>query len=103
MYKNQQYKSFPPQFNIYTRLLSEVGLVGSLLFLGLVAASILYALMYWVKINYTHKYIGSILFLSLVGIVVNWLQIDTFRQYGFWLSLILLIKALYQAKNHKLN
>ena len=103
LYKNQQLKSFPPQFNIYTRLLSEVGLVGSLLFLGLVAASILYALMYWVKINYTHKYIGSILFLSLVGIVVNWLQIDTFRQYGFWLSLILLIKALYQAKNHKLN
>lgn len=103
LYKNQQLKSFPPQFNIYTRLLSEVGLVGSLLFLGLVAASILYALMYWVKINYTHKYIGSILFLSLIGIVVNWLQIDTFRQYGFWLSLILLIKALYQAKNHKLN
>ena len=101
IYKNQQKKSFPPQFNIYTRLLAEVGLIGCALFLILTVFSVLYAFAYWHKVHYKSKFIGVILLLSLSGILINWLQIDTFRQYGFWLSLMLIIKALYESKTKK--
>src|SRR5690606_41302534 len=57
-YKNQSDKSFPPQFNIYTRLLAEVGFIGFLLFLILTSAPIFYALQFWKKADYRDKYIG---------------------------------------------
>lgn len=91
-YKNQSDKSFPPQFNIYTRLLAEVGFIGFLLFLILTSAPIFYALQFWKKADYRDKYIGVILVLSFLGFAINWLQLDFFKQYGFWLSLALLLK-----------
>ncbi len=94
LYKNQAEKSFPPQFNIYTRLLAEVGLVGTLLFLGLLFLCMYYSLIYWVKVKNNKKYIGVILLLSFIGFSINWLQMDFFRQYGFWLCLILLVSTL---------
>ena len=95
IYKNQQDKSFPPQFNIYTRLLAETGLIGTLLFVLLATLPIYYSLMYWKKVSFGNKYIGTIFLLSFIGFAVNWLQVDFFKQYGFWLCLVLLIKAVY--------
>lgn len=99
MYKNQQYKSFPPQYNMYTRLLAEAGIVGTILFTILVALPIYYSLLLWTKVSFRNKYVGVILLLSFIGFAVNWLQIDFFRQYGFWLCLALLVKALIDFKN----
>lgn len=93
-YKNQQDKSFPPQFNIYTRLLAETGVVGALLFCGLMFLSFCYALVFWKKAAVPDKYIGVILLLSIIGYSINWLQSDFFRHYGFWLALVLIIKGV---------
>lgn len=93
-YKNQQDKSFPSHYNMYTRLLSETGIIGTFLFLGLVLLCIYYSLIYWKIEKYEIKYVGVILLLSFIGFTVNWFQTDFFRQYGFWLCLVLLIKAV---------
>ena len=104
-YKNQQDKSFPPQFNIYTRLLAETGFIGALLFVLLVTLPIYYALIFWKKTPFKTKYIGVILLLSFIGFAINWLQIDFFRQYGFWLVLVLLIRTTqkFNKKQENLN
>src|SRR5690606_29872935 len=94
LYKNQQLKSFPPQYNMYTRLLAETGIVGALIFLSLIFLSIYCSFMYWRTVSYGNRYIGIVLLLSFVGFAVNWFQMDFFKQYGFWLSLMLLVKTL---------
>lgn len=93
-YKNQKIKSFPPLFNMYTRLLAEVGIVGFSLFCFLVLLPILYSLSLWKKADDKDKFIGVILFLSFIGFAINWLQIDFFRQYGFPLCLMILIQVI---------
>lgn len=103
LYKNQTDKSFPPQFNIYTRLLAEVGLIGTLIFITLVVLPIIYSIMFWKIINYNKKFIGVILVLSFIGYAINWFQIDFFRQYGFWLSLMLLVKIIQEINLQKSN
>lgn len=102
-YKNQNDKSFPPQFNIYTRLLAETGFVGALLFILLVTLPLYYSLLFWKKSDFNHKYIGVILLLSFIGFAINWFQIDFFRQYGFWLCLVLLIKTLIYYNNNSID
>lgn len=103
-YKNQQEKSFPPAYNLYTRLMAELGIIGVVLFLGLMILPIYYSLFYWQKTSFENKYIGVILLLSFIGFAINWLQIDFFRQYGFWLAFVILIKAIYEYnKNIKEN
>lgn len=94
MYKNQKDTSFPPAYNIYTRLLAEIGLVGFLLFCSLVSLTVYYSVQYWKFAPNTHKYIGIILLVSFIGFAVNWFQSDFFKHYGFWLALVVLIKAL---------
>jgi len=92
MFLNEQHKSFPPTYNIYTRLLAETGIIGALLFLALVVLCSYYALMYWKKTNFNNKHIGVVLLLSFIGFTINWMQMDFFRQYGFWLMLVFLLK-----------
>lgn len=99
MYKNQQEKAFPPQFNMYTRLLAEVGIIGFILFSSLVILSIMYSILCWKSCKAENKYIGVILILSFIGLCVNWLQSDFFRHYGFWLCLMILVRWLYVYKN----
>ena len=97
-YKNQTLKSFPPNFNFYTRILAELGLVGILLLLSLFFLCIYYSILYWKYSSDKYRFIGVILLISFVGISINWMQLDYFRQYGFWLCLILLIKCRYDFK-----
>lgn len=92
-YKNQQITSFPPAYNIYTRLLAETGIIGFSIFISLIAFCWYQSFKIWN--NSSHKKEGVlslILFISFVGLSVNWLQTDFFRQYGIWLSIALLIK-----------
>ena len=90
-YKNQTERSFPPNFNFYTRTLAELGIVGFVLFVGLVFLCIYYSFLCWKFSNNKYRFIGAILLLSFIGIGINWMQLDYFKQYGFWLCLMLLI------------
>lgn len=92
MFENEEVKSFPSAYNIFTRLLAETGIVGFLLFLSLVFLAIYGAYFYTIRSQGEFQIIALVLFISLVGLSINWLQTDFFRQYGFWLCLMLLIR-----------
>jgi len=102
-YKNQKIKSFPPAYNMYTRLLSETGIVGTLLFVSLLLLTLYYSFKHFLRLPGDNKYIALILIVSFSGLIVNWLQMDFFRQYGFWLCLILLIKLNYSVVPNKIS
>lgn len=91
-YKNQTEKSFPPLYNFYTRALAEFGLIGFLLFVGLIFLCFYYSFLLWKSSNDKQRFLGIILLLSFTGMAINWMQLDNFKQYGFWISLVLLIK-----------
>lgn len=92
---NDDYLPFPPSFNLYSRLLAETGIIGFLLFscLLFLTVYICYRKMYLDKNN---SVLYLILFVSFIGYSFNWLQVDTFRVFGFWINLALL---LYLTKN----
>lgn len=92
VFENEAIKSFPSAYNIYTRLLAETGIVGVLIFMGLIGFAIFDALMFYRKANASYQLIALTILISLLGHSLNWLQTDFFRQYGFWLMLALLIK-----------
>lgn len=92
MYKNQKVKSFPSIYNIYIRLLAETGIIGFIIFSSLVLSCIIYSFLLWKKSHPHYRYIAIVLLLTFIGCAINWMQTDFFRQYGFWLVLVLLIK-----------
>lgn len=97
-YLNNNDKSFPPGFNMYTRLLAETGIIGFLIFV-----SFLLLIIYQCKklINSrldVEKVIPIVLLVSFVGFFINWLQFDSFRVYGFWICLALLILQIQNKK-----
>ncbi|WP_434037253.1 O-antigen ligase family protein [Formosa sp. 4Alg 33] len=87
-YKEGKQKNFPPGFNIYVRYLAETGIIGFLLFI-----------IFLIYILYTtlNKYILTkdvnylFFFTTFIGFIVNWVQIDTPRIYGFWITFVLLL------------
>ena len=91
-YLNKREPSFPPGYNLYTRLLAETGIIG----LGLILYFIYLVIATTNKIirNTTGdaQILAYILLISFAGLFVNWLQIDSFRIYGVWISLAILIK-----------
>lgn len=91
-YLDQTIKSFPPNYNIYTRLAAELGIIGLLLFVFLILGCFYYSFLVWKKSDDSYRFVGVILLLTFVGMAINWMQLDYFRQYGFWLGLMLLIK-----------
>lgn len=101
LYKNKKEKSFPPGYNIYTRLLAETGLVGIVLFLGLITLSFLEIKSLLKKAVGEERVLLIVILISLIGLYINWLQIDTFRMYGVWLSLAILIKIRYESNRLK--
>ncbi|MDC1373600.1 O-antigen ligase family protein [Polaribacter sp.] len=91
-YLNENDTSFPPGFNIYTRLLAETGIVGMLIFLVLLFI-IFYKCQKLIKIKEGFdKVVPIVLLISFIGFSVNWLQFDSFRVYGFWICFALLIQ-----------
>lgn len=92
-YNNQREKSFPPGYNLYTRLLAEVGIVGFLIFAYLQILMLKEARRLSKFQNKDFQILGIILFITSIGLFINWMQIDTFRIYGVWISLAILIKT----------
>lgn len=91
-YKNKKERAFPPGYNIYTRLLAETGLVGITLFLMILCFSINEIRLLMKRAKEEEKTLLIILLISLIGLYINWFQIDTFRMYGIWLGLAILIR-----------
>ncbi len=99
MYKNSAEPSFPPGYNIYTRILSETGIIGFVLILILIYLT--YKRLFILIRGSTDdkQILAYILMITFSGLLINWAQIDTFRIYGIWISLAILIKIDYQKTN----
>lgn len=91
-YKNKKEKAFPPGYNIYTRLLAETGLIGIVCFLIILYFSLNEIRLLMKSAKDEEKTLLIILLISLTGLYINWFQIDTFRIYGIWLGLAILIR-----------
>lgn len=93
-YLNDKVKSFPPGYNIYTRLLAETGIFGFLVFTSFMGL-ILYQCKKLIKNKIDiEKIISIVLLISFMGFAINWLQFDSLRVYGFWICLAILIRQL---------
>ena len=86
-YLNQNDKRFPPGYNMYLRILSETGLVG-LLFFGLMLLQVF--LWCFNNLKSENSTIAFIILISMIGFSLNWLKMDSFRIYFFWLCLALI-------------
>ena len=85
-YLNQNDKRFPPGYNMYLRILSETGLVGFLIFCGLLIQVFL-----WCYNNFNkHNLYSIVILISMTGFSMNWLKMDSLRIYGFWLCLAII-------------
>ena len=86
-YLNQNDKRFPPGYNLYIRILSETGVVGFLIF-----SLFLLHIFLWCFNNLKSKNetIVFIIFISMIGFSLNWLKMDSFRIYFFWLCLAII-------------
>ncbi|MDH7446376.1 O-antigen ligase family protein [Aquimarina sp. 2201CG14-23] len=99
-YLNERVRSFPPGYNVYTRLLAETGIIGLLLFVFFIWSFFYQA--NELKKDNQNKIMGIIIIVSMSGFTLNWLQIDSFRMYGVWLCLALLC-FLYNKKKENTN
>ena len=86
-YLNQNDKRFPPGYNMYLRILSETGVVGLLLF-GLILLQIF--LWCFNNLKSENSIMAFIILISMIGFSLNWLKMDSFRIYFFWLCLALI-------------
>lgn len=93
-YKDQQLRSFPPGYNVYIRILTETGIIGMAIFLLFIISLLLRCRKLLINSSGDKKILTIILFVSFVGIFINWLQIDSFRLYGFWIYLAIFIYLL---------
>lgn len=102
LYKNKNETSFPPGFNLYTRILAETGIVGLLSWLTLLG----YSLYILIKIynnndDFYTKLLCVSLLITLIGLYINWLQTDTFRIYGVWLNFVIIMRLIYLNQSQK--
>ena len=101
IYLNPNDPSFPPGYNMYTRLLAETGIIGIILYLWLLYYCLRNSILLLKSENNTIKVLALILLISFTGFILNGFQGDTFRLYGFWFSLALLIKMVPYKDNIK--
>lgn len=97
-YFNEDYKEFPPGFNFYTRLLAETGLIGFFIFMLLIAVAIYSSYLIYKK-NTKDSILVIVVLISLIGFVLNWFKMDSFRPFGFWINLAIL---MHITKKYKL-
>lgn len=102
IYMNKNNPMFPPGYNIYIRLLAETGIIGFLIFVYF----LYFVLSRTQKIIKTKtaetKTLAIVLLITFIGLTINWFQVDTFRTYGFWICLAILIKLQFTF-NKELN
>lgn len=103
-YLNPNESSFPPGYNMFTRLLAETGIIGVVIFMFFLIA-ILYICYEILKKNDDRYLLCLIILISMVGVYMNWLKTDTFRSFSFWIHLAILIiisnKSLVIFKKHE--
>lgn len=97
-YNNSSEPSFPPAYNIYTRLLAETGIIGFSVFVFIVYLVISHTKKSIRNSNKEEQILSYILLISFSGLFINWLQFDSFRMYCFWLCLAILIKIVQEKK-----
>ena len=96
-YLNQNDERFPPGYNMYLRLLSETGLIGFVIFCGLLIQVFL-----WCYNNFNkHNLYSIIILISMIGFCMNWLKTDSFRIYFFWICLALIFLIDFSKKTVK--
>ena len=93
-YLNPNYKSFPPGYNLYLRVLSETGIIGFLIFVTFLA-QIFYVCLKNINKN---RVLNFIILTSMLGFYLNWLKSDSFRVYFFWIC----ISLVYLSSTNKL-
>ena len=98
-YRNSAEPSFPPGYNLYTRMLAETGIIGIGILFFLIYYSFKRAFLVLKSETNAKKVLALILLISFLGLYINWLQIDTFRIYGIWLSLAILIRLTNENTN----
>ena len=86
-YLNSNNKRFPPGYNLYLRLATETGIIGLSIFLLIIIQILIWS---YNTIKSNNSLIGIIVGISIIGFVLNWLKMDTFRIYGFWICLTLI-------------
>ena len=86
-YLNQNYKRFPPGYNMYLRILTETGLIGFLAFSLIILQVFLWC---YNNLKSNNSSIAFIVLISMIGFSLNWLKTDSFRIYFFWLCLALI-------------
>ena len=96
-YLNPEHPSFPPGYNLFARILAESGIIGFLLFTGWLLF-ILYTCLSLFTKNNQNSIFALVLFISMVGFVMNWIQMDTIRVFGFWVNFALLLTLTRETK-----
>ena len=86
-YLNQNNKRFPPGYNLYLRLAAETGALGLLSFLLFMCFISIWC---YNNLFKQKNLLAIIVFVSMSGFMLNWLKMDTFRIYGFWICLALI-------------
>jgi len=89
-YLNPDHPPFPPGYNIFIRILAESGIIGFLLFTTWLLF-ILYTCLSLFNKNTDKSVFALVLFVSMVGFVMNWMKMDTIRVFGFWINFALLL------------
>ena len=95
-YLNQKDKSFPPGYNLYLRLAAETGIIGFSLFLLFIVQILIWC---YNSMKNENNVLAIIIFISMIGFILNWSKIDTFRIYGFWICLSLIFSSYNAIKN----
>lgn len=91
VFKNKFNTSFPPGYNMYLRIMAETGIIGIGVFLFFLFLILKKTLNLMRNSTGEKRILAAVLFISFIGGFINWLQIDSFRLYGFWIFLAILI------------
>lgn len=91
IYLNKKNTMFAPGYNLYVRVLAETGIVGFALFFYVLFIVYKKLKREMNSNNEKHRGLAIILMVSFTGFVLNWLQTDTFRIYGFWICIAILL------------
>ena len=92
-------ETWPPGYSLLTRLLAETGIIGCLLFFFF-NLNLLFKLIQIFSKNLEREFkiVVIVSITLLVGFLLNYLQFDSFRLVGYWLSVVfsLIITSVYR-------
>lgn len=99
IYLNKSNPMFPPGYNLYIRILAEMGMVGFCIFGVLIFTLIKESNNLRKSKDVSIRILGIITLVSFLGFILNFMQLDTFRIYGFWICIAVLIRLMFLVKS----